>query len=53
MGMSLEEWIEENNLQSLRDDWLCHFEVYGHSKEEAKNLARLCMISLRSLLTAT
>ena len=46
--MSLEEWIEKMGLGRLREQWLCHFDVYGHSKEESEELARLCMISLRS-----
>lgn len=44
---TLDEWVAENGLERTRQDWITHFEVYDHDKEEAESLARLCMISLR------
>lgn len=45
--LTLDEWVMAKGFERLREQWLCHFGVYGHEKEEAERLARLCMSSLR------
>lgn len=48
MAQTLEEWVEENGLKNLGEQWLVHFRVFGIKEEDQENLVRLCFISLRS-----
>lgn len=48
MGISLEQWIEENNKTNLRNNIQCHVENLSNlTWEEVDTLVRCIMISIR------
>lgn len=55
-GLSLDEWVENNKLEYLRDQIECHCEVYLQDPrgefnwQEVRCLTRLILISVRDAL---
>lgn len=46
----LEAWVEQKKLTQVWKDWVNHFEAFDIYPEDAEDLARLCMTSLRPVL---